>query len=120
MKFQISNFKSAALRVGLPLLLIALALLPVRGQRPEPFGPRTTPGGASPFGGLPPFGGGGGQRRRAPEPTESRPMGRAGLSEPTGEFTFTRMVSATANCRFARTAKRQRPCWNRARKFSPL
>lgn len=90
MKFQSSNFKSGARRAAFPLLLIALALLPVSGQRPEPFRPQTPPG--SPFGGLPPFSGGGGGRRRAPEPQEPRAMGRAGASESTGEFTFTRMI----------------------------
>lgn len=84
-----SRARTGALRAALPLLLIALALLPVRGQRPEPFGPQTTPG--SPFGGLPPFGGGG-ARRRAPEPQEPRALGRAGASESGGEFTFTRMI----------------------------
>jgi hypothetical protein len=89
LKFQISNFKSA-LCVGLPLLLLTLALLPVNGQSPEPFGPVVTP---PPFGGLPPFGSG--QRSRTPEipPSErARAMGRAGASEPAGEFTFTRMI----------------------------
>src|SRR5919107_1077524 len=77
--------RARVLRVGLPLLLVALALLPAMGQRPEPFGPRTPPGGGSPFGGGP-------RRRRAPEPAEPRQMGRAGASEPGGEFTFTRTI----------------------------
>jgi hypothetical protein len=89
LKFQRSNFKSA-LRAGLPLLLLALALLPARGQRPEPFGPATPPPGGSPFGGLPPFGAG--SRRRPPESPGPRAMGRAGASEAPGEFTFTRMI----------------------------
>jgi hypothetical protein len=80
------------MRAGLPLLLVALALLPVRGQRPEPFGPQTPPGGGPPFGGLPPFGAVRSQRRRAPEPTEPPQLGRAGASEPSGEFTFTRTI----------------------------
>jgi hypothetical protein len=91
LRFEISKLKSA-LRFGLPLLLLALALLPVRGQRPEPFGPRTPPGG-QPFGVLPPFGSG--QRRRTPEtppPGRAPAMGRAGASESSGEFTFTRMI----------------------------
>ena len=90
LKSQISNFKRGARRLALPLLLVALALLPVRGQRPEPFGPQTPPE-ISPFGGLPPFGGGG-PRRRAPAAQEPRAMGRAGASESSGEFTFTRMI----------------------------
>ena len=92
MKFQISNFKSTALRAGLPLLLVALALLPVRGQRPEGFRPQTPP--EIPFGGLPPFGGGG-PRRRTPQTSPQGPpraMGRAGASESGGEFTFARMI----------------------------
>jgi hypothetical protein len=92
LKFELSNLKSTALRAALPLLLVALALLPVKGQRPEPFGPATPPGGGSPFGGIPPFVGGGSRRVRAPEPQEPRAMGRAGASEPSGEFTFTRMI----------------------------
>ena len=92
MKFRISNLK-LALRVGLPLLLLALALLPARGQRPEGFRPRTPPE-ISPFGVLPPFSGGG-PRRRTPEASPQSPpraMGRAGASETGGEFTFTRMI----------------------------
>ncbi|MFL6332553.1 MAG: DUF4159 domain-containing protein [Pyrinomonadaceae bacterium] len=91
-KRQRSRARAVALRAGLPLLLAALALLPVRGQGPEPFGPQTPPGGGSPFGGLPPFGAVRGQRRRAPEPTEPPQLGRAGASEPSGEFTFTRTI----------------------------
>jgi hypothetical protein len=90
LKFQVSNFKSTALRAGLPLLLIALALLPVSGQRPGGLRPQTPPE-ISPFGGLPPFGTVS-PRRRAPESPEPRQMGRAGASEPVGEFTFTRMI----------------------------
>jgi hypothetical protein len=87
-----SNFKSP-LRVALPLLLVAVALLPVRGQRPEGFRPSQTPPEISPFGVLPPFGGG--PRRRAPQTFEQGPppaMGRAGASDSSGEFTFTRMI----------------------------
>ncbi|MBV8859531.1 MAG: DUF4159 domain-containing protein [Acidobacteria bacterium] len=93
MKFEISNLKFKALRVGLPLLLVALALFPVRAQlRPE-LGPRTTPGD-SPLGGLPPFGTVSPRRRapRAPGPVQ---MGRAGASEPVGEFTFMRTIYRT-------------------------
>ena len=93
MKFRRLNLKSTALRAALPLLLVALALLPVKGQRPEPFGPQTPPSGGSPFGGMPPFVSGGSRRGRAPEPPpQQRAMGRAGASEPSGEFTFTRMI----------------------------
>ena len=91
MKFELSNLRLALLRVGLPLSLLALVLVPARAQRPEPFGPRTPPEGVAPFGGLPPFGTVN-TRRRAQGPEGPRQMGRAGASEPSGEFTFTRTI----------------------------
>ena len=89
MKFEISNLKSKALRSGLPLLLVALALFPVRAQLPPELGPQTPPG--SPFGGPPPFGTVN-TRRRGAAPGGPQQMGRAGASEPSGEFTFTRTI----------------------------
>lgn len=87
MKFKISNLRWA-LRALLPLLLVALALFPVRGQRPEP---RATPDAAPPFVIIQPFGGG--PRRRAPQTTPPpNALGRAGASESGGEFTFTRLI----------------------------
>ena len=87
MKFRISNLRWP--RAGLPLLLVALALFPVRAQRTGPTRPQAPTG--TPFGGLPPFGVVS-PRRRAPEPAQ---MGRAGASEPPGEFTFTRTIYRT-------------------------
>jgi hypothetical protein len=87
---RVARARTAALRAGLPLLLVALALFPVRAQLPPELGPQTPPGG-SPFGGLPPFGTVG-PRRRAPESPGPPQMGRAGASEPGGEFTFTRTI----------------------------
>jgi hypothetical protein len=79
---------SVALRAALPLLLLALALTPATGQRPEGEGGGRPFGGGSPFGGQSPFGGGP-PRRRAPEPpSPPAPTGPAG---PAGEFTFTRI-----------------------------
>jgi hypothetical protein len=74
------------LRAALPLLLVALALTPATGQRPEregglpPFGGGRPPGGDSPFGPRP-------SRRFVPDVPEAESTSRPG-----GEFTFTRMV----------------------------
>jgi hypothetical protein len=72
-----------ALRAALPLLLMALALVPVTGQRPA------RQGGTPPFGGQSPFGGG--PPRQSPPDTPT-PGSASGTSVPSGEFTFTRTI----------------------------
>jgi len=68
------------LRVGLPLLLLALALVPVTGQR-------RGGGVVSPFGGPPRFG-----AQRAPGDDPDDPARSAVHTVPSGEFTFTRTM----------------------------
>jgi hypothetical protein len=85
---------SLALRAALPAVLVALALVPATGQRPEGFG------GESPSGGRPPFGTPRRQRppsmipeapARAPRPPDSsRPADASRLGS--GEFAFTRII----------------------------
>ena len=64
---------SLALRSALPLLLLALTLIPATAQRPEGFG------GGVPFGGVPPQ-----RQSRGPRPT--------GPAQGAGEYTFVRTI----------------------------
>jgi hypothetical protein len=75
-----SRASTLAMRAALPLLLVALAIIPVTGQRPEEFGGGQPFGGGSPFGGRPP-------RRGVPDAPPA-----AGPAQAAGEFTFARTV----------------------------
>jgi hypothetical protein len=92
---RLGRAPSLALRAALPLLLVALALVPATGQRPDrqggnsPFGGGRPPAGGSPFGGQSPFGGGPPRRQPPGSPATAGPTAPAG---PAGEFTFTRMM----------------------------
>ncbi len=83
-----SRASRLALRAALPVLLVALALVPATGQRPEGFG------GESPFGGRSPFGTP--RRQRPPVMTPdgparpARPADRSRFGS--GEFSFTRII----------------------------
>ncbi|HEY0171752.1 MAG TPA: DUF4159 domain-containing protein [Pyrinomonadaceae bacterium] len=81
---------SLVLRAALPAMLVALALVPATGQRPEGFG------GEPPFGGRSPFGA---PRRRPPGASPEAPARPSDSSRPadpsrlgSGEFAFTRII----------------------------